>query len=227
MEYNNKTETFVDYVNWTKDDPCIWVVYPAGAGGDLVSAIINFHYANTGAKFHGITETGQVIFRDTNKKIVNLTHTIDLSIVADVEKCLSEEHTNYSKIDQIIFSNHAYKEKEIEKILNLFTKSKIIRIIPKNKNEYNAIQQLSNYKNGKTFKSSGDDNSWLPLIVSKEQVLEIYFSDLFNRDKFNQAYKKIRDHLNLPYKLISYNFIEFYLSKQDKTILQALSNLVV
>lgn len=225
MEYNSKTEKFVDYVNWTKDDPCIWVVYPAGAAGDLVSAIINFHYVATGAKFHGITETGQVIFRDTNKKIVNLTQTIDLSIVKDIENCLSEENTNYSKIDQIIFSNHSYKEQDIEKILNVFTKSKIIRIIPKDENEYNVIQELSSYKNGISGKTN--NNNWLPLDNCKEQVLEIYFGNLFSRDKFNQTYKKIRDHLNLPYKLISYNFIEFYLSKQDKTILQALSNLAV
>ena len=225
MEYNSKTEKFVDYVNWTKDDPCIWVVYPAGAAGDLVAAIINFHYVDTGAKFHGITETGQVIFRDTNKKIVNLTQTIDLSIVKDIESCLSEENTNYSKIDQIIFSNHSYKEQDIEKILNVFTKSKIIRIIPKDENEYNVIQELSSYKNGISGKTN--NNNWLPLDNCKEQVLEIYFGNLFSRDKFNQTYKKIRDHLNLPYKLISYNFIEFYLSKQDKTILQALSNLAV
>lgn len=104
MIYDKEIEQFVDFVNWTKNDPSIWVVYPAGCIGDLVSSIINFHYASTGAKYLGISNSGQVIFRSSDGKKFNKTdYSINDSIEDLVNESLSENQLNYSKIDQIIF----------------------------------------------------------------------------------------------------------------------------
>ena len=35
-----ESRNFVDGVDFTRDDPCIFVVYPAGSAGDLLISII-------------------------------------------------------------------------------------------------------------------------------------------------------------------------------------------
>ena len=71
MHYKSDIEIFKDHVDFDQNACCTWIVYPAGAAGDLVASIVNFHYARTGSRMFGITNTGQVIFRDSNKKEFN------------------------------------------------------------------------------------------------------------------------------------------------------------
>ena len=74
INYNEKLESrnFVDNVNFTKNDECIWIVYPPGASGDLLASIINRHYISTGCDYFGIDDRGQVIFRPSDYKKTNL-----------------------------------------------------------------------------------------------------------------------------------------------------------
>ena len=64
-------ENFVDGVDFSANDCCTWVVYPPGCAGDLLASILNFHYVQTGARFKGITEKGQIIFRPSDMKYTN------------------------------------------------------------------------------------------------------------------------------------------------------------
>ena len=57
-KYNPKVEpqNWQDGVDFSYTDPCIFVVYPAGASGDLLASIVNSHYLSTGSDYFGITE---------------------------------------------------------------------------------------------------------------------------------------------------------------------------
>jgi len=61
IKYQSKFENFINGVDFTAADPCIWVVYPVGAAGDLLASIVNFHYGVTGCYYFGLTNRGQVI----------------------------------------------------------------------------------------------------------------------------------------------------------------------
>jgi len=39
IKYQSKFENFINGVDFTAADPCIWVVYPVGAAGDLLASI--------------------------------------------------------------------------------------------------------------------------------------------------------------------------------------------
>ena len=74
FDYTEKLESqnFIDGVDFTRHDPCIWNVYPQGASGDLLASIINCHYGRTGSDYFGINNHGQVIFRPSDYKITNI-----------------------------------------------------------------------------------------------------------------------------------------------------------
>jgi hypothetical protein len=57
---NLESRNFVDNVNFSAADPCIWVVYPGGASGDLLISIIDKHYLRTGCEYYGIDDSGRV-----------------------------------------------------------------------------------------------------------------------------------------------------------------------
>jgi hypothetical protein len=61
--------------------------------------------------------------------------------------------------------------------------------------------------------------------VEHERVLEFYFSDILNEQKFELVYSNIIKHLNLKYKLIRHDLIKYHISKQHKNILPALLEL--
>jgi hypothetical protein len=58
---NLDANTFVDGIDFSADDPCIFVVYPAGCAGDLLISIIDKHFARTGCEYYGINNKGRVI----------------------------------------------------------------------------------------------------------------------------------------------------------------------
>jgi hypothetical protein len=133
FEYNKNLESmnFVDGVDFGPDDPCIWNVYPPGASGDLLSSIINCHYGNTGSRYYGINEQGQVIFRPSDNKITNVRQQINQTLFDpqyffDIADSLSNRHLNYSLLDQFLFSCHLHEKAHIKNILTVFPACKII-----------------------------------------------------------------------------------------------------
>ena len=67
-----ESRNFVDGVNFTRNDPCIFVVYPAGAAGDLLISIIDKHYLRTGCEYYGISDTGRVHMFTTDYESMDL-----------------------------------------------------------------------------------------------------------------------------------------------------------
>ena len=223
MIYQSKSEKFVDGVDWTCDDPCVWIVYPPGSAGDLVASIINFHYARTGSFYFGLAPNGQVIFRPSDGKIINQKYHRQMDptqLVYDVNFEIGSKNLNYSLLSQIIFSNHLYQEFQITRILECFKQAKIIRILPATGFEKDIIRWLAAYKNDnvvvKEFKEVTTDIYRDAL--SDNRLLDVQFGRLFNEETFDQIYDQIVDHLDLPYKLIRFDMVEFWLNHQHEII---------
>ena len=237
IDYNPNLENFQDFVDFGPSDPCVWVVYPPGAAGDLIASIINFHYVNTGSKYLGITNSGQTIFRPTDQKKIN-SHTKSNSLNFNddffymIADSLSQRNLNYSLLDQILFSNHCCKDNQVQLILDSFVQAKIIRITPTTKFEDSVINWLSQYKNFSNYKPlpmvTTTSNSLLPTSGVKDQrLLDIQFSTLFQEHLFEITYLKIIKLLELPGPLIRYNFVDFWLEKHPTDIKNLLKQLHV
>ena len=105
-----ETRNFVDGVDFTKEDPCIFVVYPGGASGDLLISIVDKHYLRTGCEYYGIDNNGKVHLYttdydklDINAKKNGRAYEFDQQFFWDVAENLSNRNLNYSLLDQVIF----------------------------------------------------------------------------------------------------------------------------
>jgi len=221
-------------VDFTQQDPCIWIVYPPGAAGDLIASVVNFHYARTAARFCGINESGQVVFRPSDDKIGNFyfikNNQIQLNqhFIYSVNEKIGNKHLNYSLLDTVIFANHAWKDESVCSILDFFPAAKVIRILPKNNLEKQIIHWLAQYKNQNLILDLPNLESLEPITLSNftdTRLLDIYFGDIFKLETFEELYNHIIRHLDLPYKLVRYDFINYWFTQQPsqiKTTLQSL-----
>lgn len=232
--YNPDIEVFQDFVNFNKDSPCIWVVYPAGAAGDMFSTIINFHYVNTSASYYGINENGQIIFRPSDFKFTNQLHnqnklSFNEEFFKKIEDILSSKNTNFSLLDQFIFSNHCYENHNVELILDTFPNAKIIRILPGTDLGKRIVYWLSNFKNkNQNLELEDCDKIYIPdpAILNDSRLLDIEFEKLIDSAEFESIYDSVVNHLNLPGKLIRYDFIKFWLENQCPKIKSQLEILI-
>ncbi len=222
--------------NFSNNDECIWIVYPPGAGGDLLATIINYHYLETGSSFFGINDRGQVIFSPTDGKTAGLEVErlkkentqqpiiFNKQLIHDINTEIGKNTLSYNMLDMVLFANHTWRDCVVENILSFFKKAKIIRILPKNKNEAEIIKWLSMFKNlSKNLSFDDDIIKQVPFEKFKtnlqdERLFEIKFHELLNKKKFENVYTRLIKYLNLPCKLISFDFIEFWLSNQHPTI---------
>jgi len=219
----------VDGVDFNKNDPCIWVLYLPGAVGDLIASIINVHYINVGCKYYGIDDNGQVIFLPADNKIPTRDTRVNNKDYNDeffysVADELSSKNLNYSLLDNILFTDHIFKDNDVSKIINTFTDAKIIRIHHKTNDEYKLIKRMSLIKNSPNIsheeieKRISNDIIQPTNKIHHERLLNIDFSDIFDKEKFENMYSNIINFLNLNHKLVRYDFIEFYISKQHQII---------
>ena len=219
--YNKHIEprNFSDKIQFDLDKPCIFVVYPPGASGDLLASIIDSHYLNTTSDYFGINETGQVIFRPSDYKITNECPSNLLfsnQWVYDIRESLSNRNKSYSNTDQMIFSNHLYSNKDIKTILRNLPQAKIIKIYSDNNYEdclINYQKELKNRNNELDIK--------FPNYVSygikynnTSRILHVPYGSIFDEERFENIYSSIVNFLNLNGKLIRFDFIKYYKSKQ-------------
>jgi len=222
--YNKNFEpmNFNEKIQFDLDKPCIFVVYPPGASGDFLASIINSHYIHTGADYFGIDELGQVIFRPSDYKITNHYPTnllFSKQWVYDIRDSLAERNKSYSNLNQFIFSNHLYTNKNIEKIFRALPYAKIIKIYPENICEQRLIQYQTQFKN---FKQEIDIE--FPKFISKNKkyqnnskILHIPYGSFFQEREFEKTYSSIVEFLQLNGKLINFEFNEYYKGKQSLT----------
>ena len=230
MKYNSKAENAID-VMFTNLDPCLWVVYPQGSGGDLLSSILHFHYDQTGARFCGITDTGKALFCPSDNKDSNLTYLngsdlqLNQHFIDSTNRVLSEKYLSYGVLDQMMFSNHLWTDAQVNNILDFFPKATIVRILPRTNLEQQIILWLAAYKNKNLLLDLNLPENITEITltnIANPRVLNIYFGDLLKPETFETAYDSILKHLNLPYKLIRHDFISYWISQQHDTIRPAL-----
>jgi len=132
---------------------------------------------------------------------------------------LGNRNLNYSLLDQVIIGVHMHTPEENQYILNTFNKCKIINIYPYDSFGDQIIRKLAHaklknkiidldYTNNIDYTNNNSLNS-------DPRIINIPFGCLFNEELFEKTYKNIINFLDLPGKLIRYDFIKYYLSKQQ------------
>jgi hypothetical protein len=223
---NLESRNFVDNVNFSKNDPSIWIVYPAGASGDLLISVIDKHYLRTGCEYYGIDDTGRVKIYTTDYEMIDIELQSTNKIVFNdqwffnLADKLGERNLNYSLLDQIIFGCHLYTPTYINYILETFPKAKIINIYPKDDRGLNLIKFLRLYKLNNVVDYSVLNNTLEhhPELVNDKRVLNIPFGLLFNDISYYKCYNTILSFLELEGILICFDYVKFYLSKQHPEI---------
>lgn len=216
-----ESRNFVDGVDFTRHDPCIFVVYPSGAAGDLLISIIDKHYLKTGCEYYGIADDGRVHMFTTDYESIDLHHRYEFNDqwFYELSDSLGKRNLNYSLLDQVIFGCHMYQESQIKHILDTFPCAKIIRIMPDNQKGLDLITWLRNFKLKNTAMS--DISTVEEFIFSKfnhERVFTLPFGSLFTEESYYQQYDSIIKFLNLNGRLICFDYVKYYLSKQHSSV---------
>jgi len=216
-----ESRNFIDGVDFTCDDECIFVTYPNGAAGDLLISIIDKHYLRTGCEYYGIADNGRVHMFTTDYEMMDLYRAYEFTDkwFYDLAENLGNRNLNYSLLDQVIIGVHMHTPEENQYILNTFNKCKIINIYPYDSFGDQIIRKLAHaklknkiidldYTNNIDYTNNNSLNS-------DPRIINIPFGCLFNEELFEKTYKNIINFLDLPGKLIRYDFIKYYLSKQQ------------
>lgn len=229
FDYNQKFESanYVDGIEFTSADPCIWNVYPAGAAGDLLACIINAHYVCTGSNYFGINENGQVIFRPSDYKIINRRHEsgqclFDKQFFYDISESLGSRNLNYSLLDQFIFSCHMHSDHHVDLILSTFSKAMVIRTKVLDAQGQALVRFQSELKNRNRLTELRDARAACDkktnTVLPHARVLELPFGWMFSEDSYYRYYDQLLEFLGLKGRLICYDFVQYYITKQHSSI---------
>jgi hypothetical protein len=135
----------------------------------------------------------------------------------DLAENLGNRNLNYSLLDQVIFGCHMYQDLQIQYILDTFPQCKIIRIVPADHQGQELIHALSNLKLN-TTKVNSNRNFVPSNSINDSRVLSIPFGSLFNEKLYYKWYDHIINFLNLNGRLICFDYVKYYLSKQHNSV---------
>lgn len=226
-----ESKNFVDGVDFTQNDPCIFVVYPGGAAGDLLISIIDKHYIRTGCEYYGIGDNGRVHMFTTDYESLDLNekYIFDQQWFYDLASSLGSRNLNYSLLDQVIFGCHMHRPQQIQYILDTFPQCKIIRIAPIDEEGNNLISALAKIKINPDKKLMPKKSNFEIVnydfeIVNHDRVLTVPFGALFTEELYYKWYDQVIKFLNLNGRLICFDYVKYYLSKQHHSIRSLLVN---
>lgn len=219
-----ESRNFVDGVDFTCEDPCIFVVYPPGCAGDLLISIIDKHYLRTGCEYYGISDTGRVHMFTTDYEQMDLhgQYTFDKQWFYALAEKLGTRNLNYSLLDQVIFGCHMWQDNQIQYILDTFPKAKIIRVSPIDVDGEELRKSLVKLKIENAKPNNQTNSKFTKQNFIHDRVLEIPFGCLFNENSYYKWYDTIINFLNLNGRLICFDYIKYYLSKQHNSVRSAL-----
>jgi len=223
-----ESRNFVDGVNFTRNDPCIFITYPSGAVGDLLISIIDKHYSQTGCEYYGIADNGRVHMFTADYEMLDLQRTYKFTDqwFNDLAGSLGMRNLNYSIMDHIIFGCHMHKPTQIQYILDTFPNAKIINIFPVDKYGKQLVKFLKKFKLHNDVKEIIHEIEVSDVVacIENRRILNIPFGALFNQNLYNKYYDQIIDFLELNGRLICFDYIQYYLSKQHPIIKNELIN---
>lgn len=225
---NLESRNFIDGLIFTRDDPCVWVVYPPGAAGDLLVSIIDRHYIRTGCEYYGINDRGRVMLYTTDYKMIqnemekNQSINFDQQWFYDFSNQLGNRNLTYSMLDQVIVSCHMCRPKDVQHILKNFSQAMIINIYAQDSMGDFIIKNMTKFKNRMEnpdeIMTEDLTTPFQPNIIQHERVLNVPFGFLFNQNSYAWYYAEIRKFLKLSGPLICFEYMEFYLSKQNNNL---------
>lgn len=224
-----ESRNYVDGVDFTANDPCIFVVYPAGGAGDLLISIVDKHFLRTGCEYYGIDHRGKLHLYSTDYEEVDIAKSNNQTIFDsqwffNFADKLASRHLNYSLLDQVIFGCHMYKDHDVQQILNTFPNCKIVRILPKDSEGDSIMNFLAEYKLQDKIPNFNEAKLKLKSVepytssFTDNRLLDIPFACLFSEINYYKYYDILIDFLNLTDRLICYNYIQYYISKQHPEI---------
>ncbi|MDC0863219.1 hypothetical protein OAP74_01940 [bacterium] len=218
-----ESRNFIDCVDFTKDDPCIFVVYPAGSSGDLLISIVDKHYLRTGCEYYGIADNGKVHMYTTDYEFMDQFdhYKFDDTFFYHVAESLGKRNLNYSLLDQVIFGTHMWRDTSVNLILDTFSKAKVIRILPHDERGNNILHALAQKKLGDLDPGQSTLNQTLS---DNPRVLEIPFGSLFDQTNYYKQYDRIINFLNLNGRLICFDYVQYYLTRQGQTLAKTLED---
>lgn len=223
-----ESRNFIDGMDFTRNDPCVFVTYPAGASGDLLISIIDKHYIRTGCEYYGIADNGRIRMFTTDYEMMDLHRMYEFTDqwFYDLASKLGDRNLNYSLLDQVIFGCHMHTNAQHQYILDTFPNAKIINISPTNGHGYQLIEFLRLFKLHDTIDNIDkiEIPTYIPPTLKHERILNLPFGALFNKEQYYKYYDQVIDFLNLNGRLICFDYIKYYLSKQHPTIQTKLTN---
>jgi len=126
----------------------------------------------------------------------------------------------------MIFGTHLCTDEKIKELQQFFISSKIIRIVI-TQEERELVNILSDkILNGDVVEEIKESRRSTKHLAHKEiqptvynaNIIDFKFSSLFNEEEFDNEYSKIIKFLDLPYKLVRYDFIKYWISKHPKEV---------
>jgi len=229
-----ESRNYIDGLAFGRHDPCLWVIYPPGAAGDLLISIIDRHYLRTGCEYYGINDRGRVMLYTSDYEMIDIALSKNGRIeftdqwFYDFSDQLSRRNLTYSMLDQVIFGCHLHHPADVKHILANFDNAKIINIYARDNFGKHLIDTMRDSKLHLRDPDKillYDQNSDYHLdLVHDQRVLNLPFGFLFDRACYDRYYAAIRKFLGLSGPLICFDYVDFYLSKQNETIKIHLQN---
>lgn len=229
-----ESRNYVDGLIFTQKDPCIWVVYPPGAAGDLLISIIDRHYLSTGCEYYGINDRGRVMLYTSDYEMIDIALEKNQSIefndqwFYDFSDQLAARNITYSMLDQVIFGCHMHSSHHTQQILDSFSQAMVINIYSQDSLGDFIMKNMSEFKlksrDPAEIIAAYQVPDYRTNIVQHERVLNVPFGFLFNRLSYDRHYEEIRKFLGLAGPLICFEYVEYYLSKQNDVIRTHLKN---
>lgn len=229
-----ESRNYIDGLIFTRKDPCVWIVYPSGAAGDLLISIVDKHYLRTGCEYYGINDLGRVMLYTSDYEMIDIALKNNQPIEFNDQwfykfsDQLGDRNLAYSMLDQVLIGCHFYQPHNIQKILDNFDQAKIINIYSRDSLGHFIMKNMAKFKlmsrDPAEIIAAYQETDHRPNIIQHERVLNVPFGFLFNRSSYDRYYAEIRKFLRLPGPLICFEYVEFYLSKQNELIQTQLRN---
>lgn len=220
--------------NFFQNKEIIYIVYPGGCAGDLVSLYVSIQ-KNAKYSFKKINELGRVEYIDSTNSIFKNIKLIDI---------LKKNKFNYKKMitnanslnnlflenqNTIVINSHFVNDDDIEKFLIDFeyVNKKILRISTRNnKDDFIRRSMVKEKIDKKTKNKFLLEDYYLPVVerkVNHKDLLEIDFKDILIDT--NKILDQINDFLGIGIELANRGIFDLWKSKQPESIKQIIKEI--
>jgi hypothetical protein len=205
--------------------PMTWIVYVCGCGGDYLGALLRMHYERSGLKFLGLDSRGMAVVRTLDQKIINTTYLnrprfeLDADFYKQVNLFMSYDRYRGNRYQNVLFTNHAWHDQHIEYLTTHCPGATVIRLMPATSYEFSVAEWLNIYKNDGIVSTVGPQRYKIqkPKFFH-DRVIDVEFGELMNPDRFAAAYSRMRQLMNLPCELISWQAWQWWIDQQHPEI---------